>query len=100
MECLLNPSPEDSEYKEWVALEWARYWVLSRGEFFDKKITTEFESLYTDRERHDILAVVTAMDWANRFANTTTGKVLVLSAKASEKDEDTDEESQRKVLYG
>jgi len=83
MVCLVDPSPEDSEYKEWVALEWARNWALTRGKFSDRKIVAEFESLYSEQERADILAVVTVMDFANRFANTITGQVLVQPTKDS-----------------
>ena len=70
--------PDKFEHKEWVALAWARDWALFRGELPDPDLVREFESLYTEKERHDILAVVTTMDFANRFMNTLTGKVLDL----------------------
>jgi alkylhydroperoxidase family enzyme len=77
MACLVDLSPDDFEHREWVALEWARKWAISRGEIADNRIETEFESLYTEQERRDILAVVTVMDFANRFMNSTSGEVLV-----------------------
>jgi hypothetical protein len=60
-----------------VALAWARDWTLFRGEMPDQELVAEFESLYDEQERRDILATVVAMDFANRFMNTTTGDVLV-----------------------
>lgn len=78
MKELQDLDPEKYGRKQWVALAWARDWALFRGEFPDRKLVVEFESLYTEQERHDILAVVTAMDFANRFNNTRTGKVLDL----------------------
>jgi alkylhydroperoxidase family enzyme len=75
---LVNLSPDDFEHREWVALEWARTWALSRGEVSDSTVTAEFESIYTEQERRDILAVVTVMDFANRFMNSTSGEVLLV----------------------
>lgn len=40
-------------------------------------MVTEFEKYYDQSRRRDILAVVTAMDFANRFNNTFTGLVLL-----------------------
>ncbi len=84
MVCLVDLSPDDAEHKEWVALAWARDWALFRGEMPDAELLAEFESLYTEQERRDILAVVTAMDFANRFMNTSTGDILVPPTEDSE----------------
>jgi len=73
---LVDLSPDDFEHREWVALEWARVWAISRGEVADSRVTAELESLYTEQERRDMLAVITAMDFANRFMNSTSGEVL------------------------
>ena len=73
---LVDLSPDGFEHREWVALEWARSWALTRGEVADSTVTAEFESLYTEQERRDILAVVTVMDFANRFMNSTSGEIL------------------------
>jgi hypothetical protein len=77
MASLVDLSPDDFEHREWVALEWARTWALSRGEVAEGSATDEFESLYSEQERRDILAVVTTMDFANRFMNSTSGEVLL-----------------------
>ncbi len=81
---LVKLKPEDFDRKIWVALAWARDWTLFRGEMPDEKLVQEFESLYNEQERRDILATVTAMDFANRFMNTTTGDVLDVEAEYPE----------------
>ena len=69
---LIVLGPEDFGRREWVALAWARNWTLCRGAPSDPALVTEFESLYSEQERRDILAVVTAMDFSNLFMNTLT----------------------------
>lgn len=64
--------PEDFGRREWVALAWARNWAVCRGTPSDRALAAEFESLYSEQERRDILAVVTAMDFSNLFMNTIT----------------------------
>jgi hypothetical protein len=44
-------------------------------------VVEEFESMYTEQQRRDILAVLTVMGFANRFNNTFSGKVLDLSGE-------------------
>ena len=78
MEAQIRLDPADFEHREWVALAWAREWALTRGKVENAELLEEYESLYNKRERRDILAVVTAMDFANRFMNTLTGNVLEL----------------------
>jgi len=78
MNDLITLDPAKFERREWVALAWARDWALFRGEFPDRELVREFESLYSEQQRRDILAVATSMDFANRFNNTFTGKVLQL----------------------
>lgn len=51
---------------------------MFRGEFPDQDLVREFESLYSEQQRRDLLAVVTVMDFANRWNNTMTGQVLRL----------------------
>lgn len=46
-------------------------------------MAAEFEKNWTEQERADILATVTAMDFANRFMNTATGDFLVPATKNS-----------------
>jgi alkylhydroperoxidase family enzyme len=75
MNDLITLDPAKFERREWVALAWARDWALFHGEFPDQELVREFESLYSEQQRRDILAVATVMDFANRFMNTTTGKV-------------------------
>lgn len=83
MKKLIRLDPADFERREWVALAWVRDWALFRGEFPDQELVQEFESLYTEQERRDILAVATTMDFANRFNNTFTRKVLVLPEESA-----------------
>jgi hypothetical protein len=73
---LVELDPEKFEHQEWVALAWARDWASSRGKVTDPEILQEFESLYTEQERRDILAVVTLMNFANTWNNTFTRRVL------------------------
>ena len=81
---LTDLDPNDFERRTWIALAWARDWTLFRGEMPDQELVAEFESSYTEQERRDILATVTAMDFANRFMNTSTGDFLVPPTKNSE----------------
>jgi hypothetical protein len=81
---LVELAPEDFDRKTWVALAWARDWALFRGEMPDEELVSEFESLYNEQERRDILATVTVMDFANRFMNSTTGDVLDLEEEYPE----------------
>lgn len=67
-----------------MALAWAREWTFTRGNVADPQILAEFNSLYNQRERSDILAVVTCMDFANRIMNTLTGQYLDLDASTCE----------------
>lgn len=69
---LVTLRPEDFDRREWVALAWARDWAICRGAPSDRALVAEFESLYNEQERRDILAVVTAMDFSNLFMNTIT----------------------------
>jgi hypothetical protein len=64
-----------------VALAWTRDYALFDGEFPDREVVEEFESLYTEQERRDVLAVLTVMGFANRFNNTFSGRVLDLSGE-------------------
>ena len=73
---LIKLDPADFDHKEWVALAWTRDYAIFNGEFPDPQIVREFESLYTEQQRRDILAVITIMSFANRFNNTFTGQVL------------------------
>jgi hypothetical protein len=73
---LVDLDPANFDHQEWVALAWARDWALFRGKFPDQDLVREFESLYTDQQRRDILAVVTTMAFANYWNNTFTGRVL------------------------
>lgn len=78
MEKLIELNPDKFERKEWVALAYARDWAVFRGYSPDDDLVKEYEALYTDQERRDLLAVLTIMDFANRTMNTITKKTLVL----------------------
>ncbi len=64
-----------------MALAWTRDYALFDGDFPDQEMVEEFESLYTEQQRRDILAVLVVMGFANRFNNTFSGKVLDLSGE-------------------
>jgi hypothetical protein len=70
--------PEKYERREWLALAWARDWALFHGRFPDPELVKDYEAAYTEQQRRDLLAVVYTMDFANRWNNTFTGKVLKL----------------------
>ncbi len=73
---LIELKPEDFSEEKYAALAWARDFAVFRGEFPDPEVVERFEAHYDEQKRHDILAVVTVMDFANRFMNTATGDVL------------------------
>jgi len=66
--------PDDFDRREWAALAWARNWTICRGAPSDRAQVAEFEALYSEQERRDILAVVTAIDFSNLLMNTLTGQ--------------------------
>lgn len=63
-----------------MALAWAKDWSIFRGEQKDNDLIAEFNSLYSEQERRDIFATVTAMDFSNRCMNTLTGQYLKTDA--------------------
>jgi len=75
MKDLVELNPEKFERREWLALAWVRDWALFKGEFPDRELVKEYEAAYTEQQRRDILAVAVTMDFANRFMNSTTGKI-------------------------
>lgn len=95
---LADLSPDEFEHREWAALEWARSWAISRGAVADSEVLTEFEALYTEQERRDILAVVTVMDFANRFMNSTSGEVLLVDGTPAQERSTDDEETSHPQL--
>ena len=72
--------PAKFERREWLALAWVRDWALFHGQFPDQELVKNFDAASTEQQRRDILAVAVTMDFANRFNNTRTGKVLQLPA--------------------
>jgi UPF0755 protein len=71
----LRELPRDSfEYREWVALKWARQYLLYEGAFPDPERVSDFERLYSLREQTDILAAVKMMWFFNMLSNTVAGK--------------------------
>ena len=93
---LIELNPKYYDHKTWIALAWARDWTLFKGQMPDEELVKAFESLYTEREQRDILATVTAMDFANRFMNTLTGDVLDINAVYSESDSDNSDAHSKK----
>ena len=62
--------PAKFEHREWVALMYARDYILFNGQPPDAEMVKEFEKLYSEKERADILAMIKMMDFSNRFNNT------------------------------
>ncbi|MCX5868469.1 MAG: carboxymuconolactone decarboxylase family protein [Proteobacteria bacterium] len=62
--------PAKFEHREWVALMYARDYILFDGRIPDEEITREYKKLYSEKERADILAMIKMMDFSNRFNNT------------------------------
>jgi len=62
--------PARFEHREWVALMYARDYILFNGQPPDPEIAREFQDHYNEKERGDILAMIKMMDFSNRFNNT------------------------------
>ncbi len=76
MKKLVKLAPSDFDKKTYAALAWTRDYALFNGDFPDPKVVKDFEAEYTEQQQRDILAVLTVMGFANRWMNTTTGRVL------------------------
>lgn len=53
-----------------MALAYARDWTLFRGQMPDQELVDEYNRLYSESERHTLLAWMTVMYFNNRFNNT------------------------------
>ncbi len=61
------------EYREWLALKYARDWAASGGASSDDGYMADFKSQYTEQERGYILKLIRLQDFANHFMNTFGG---------------------------
>ena len=66
--------PSDFDHRQWVALMIVRDWVIFDGELPDEELVEEFETLYTEKEQKDIMALMEVQFFANRWNNTFNGK--------------------------
>ena len=70
IERLINLDKSDFEYKEWLALKYARESILIEGEEPKGDYLEEFEKHYTKRERKYILKLIRVQGFANRLVNS------------------------------
>ena len=70
IERLINLDKSDFEYKEWLALKYARESGLIGGEEPKGDFLEEFEKHYTERERKYILKLIRVQGFANRLVNS------------------------------
>jgi len=64
---------DDFERKEWLALNFSREWVFSKGKPCGPDID-EYMSVYTKREKAYHLKLIHMMNFANRFRITFGGR--------------------------
>jgi hypothetical protein len=61
---------EDFDYREWVALQWIRNYILFEGDMPDSKLVGEFKRLYSKKEQVRIFALVKMMLFSNMLSNS------------------------------
>jgi len=68
---LLGPlRKDDFNEREWVALQWARTYVLFEGAFPDPRVDENFRRVYAFGEQEAIYATVKLMLFFNMLANS------------------------------
>ncbi len=70
MDDLVELKQENFEHREWVALTWARHFMLFEGNFPDPELTETFTRLFTRRQQTDIMAALKMMSFFNMLSNT------------------------------
>lgn len=60
---------EDFDEHLWIALQWARTYLLFEGTFPDKCIDDIFRTAYQPREQKDIFAIMKLMLFFNMIMN-------------------------------
>lgn len=70
MKALEELTPEKFDYKEWVALQWVRNYLVYEGNPPDAEIAREFENCYSLKEQVCIFAIFKLMFFFNMLVNT------------------------------
>ncbi|HPF07143.1 MAG TPA: hypothetical protein P5120_11950 [Spirochaetota bacterium] len=60
---------ENFEYREWLALSFAREWIFSNGNITGWEKYSEYEARWSADERRYILKLVKMMDFFNQAGN-------------------------------
>jgi hypothetical protein len=71
---LSNISKSDFEYREWVALNYARDFATLGGKEPAGEYLEDYYSLYSEKEQKHILKIARQMDFINRLISTITRK--------------------------
>ncbi len=66
---LIKLDKKDFDYREWVALAYAREWTFEKGREFSNKINEEFRNLYSLKEQALIKKLLRTMLFANYCGN-------------------------------
>jgi len=66
---LIKLDKKDFEYREWVALTYAREWAFAKGGIVPEKYFEEFKKYYSTIERKLILKLIRTMLFANYCGN-------------------------------
>ena len=66
---------EDFDHREWVAMRWMRDYFLFEGDIPDRELVSEFERIYSPKERTKIFAVGKWILFANTLNNTIMEEV-------------------------
>jgi len=69
-----NISKSDFEYREWVALNYARDFATLGGKEPAGEYLEDYYSLYSEKEQKHILKIARQMDFTNRLISTITRK--------------------------
>jgi hypothetical protein len=69
-----NISKSDFEYREWVALNYARDFATLGGNEPAGEYLEDYYSLYSEKEQKHILKIASQMDFMNRLISTITRK--------------------------
>ncbi len=67
---LIKLNKKDFEYREWVALTYAREWAYAKGIELSIEFSEEFRILYSQREQALIIKLLRMMLFANYCGNS------------------------------
>ncbi|MFA5518400.1 MAG: hypothetical protein WDA74_04015 [Spirochaetota bacterium] len=64
---------ENFEYREWLALSFAREWIFSNGKPDAWEYLHEYKKAYSSSDRRYILKIIRMMDFFNHAGNMFIG---------------------------